>query len=69
MTLKLNIAPAAAAAALAGHPLLVHAQAGHMMGGGGWHGGWLGTNSGVWIPILLVVIVGLLAWIVIQKRK
>lgn len=69
MTPKFNIAAAGAAATLAGHTSLVHAQTGHMMGGGGWHGGWPGTNSGVWIPILLVIIVGLLVWIVIQRRK
>lgn len=40
-----------------------------MMNGGGWYGGWMGAYGGVWIPILLIVIVGLLAWIVIQRRK
>lgn len=40
-----------------------------MMNGGGWYGGGMGGFGGVWIPILLVVIVGLLAWIVMQKRK
>jgi len=40
-----------------------------MMNGGGWYGGWMGGYGGVWIPILLIVIVGLLAWIVIQRRK
>ena len=48
---------------------LAHGQSGHMMNGGGWYGGWMGGHGGVWIPILLVVIVGLLVWIVMKKRK
>jgi hypothetical protein len=47
---------------------LAYGQDGHMMSGG-WYGGWMGGYGGVWIPILLVVIVGLLAWIVMKKRK
>jgi hypothetical protein len=46
----------------------VQAQDGHMMGGG-WYGSGMGGYGGVWIPILLVVIVGLLVWIVMQRRK
>lgn len=48
---------------------LAHGQDGHMMNGGGWYGGWMGGYGGVWIPILLVAIVGLLAWIVMKMRK
>lgn len=59
---KLHIA---AAAALTPGTGLAHAQDGHMMNGGGWVGGY----AGMWIPILLVVIVGLLVWIVMQRRK
>ena len=59
----------AAAAALATGTSLVHAQGGHMMNGGGWYGGWMRGYGGVWIPILLVVIVGLLVWVVMQRRK
>lgn len=40
-----------------------------MMHGGGWYGGAMGSYGAVWIPILLVIIVGLLAWMVMQKRK
>ena len=40
-----------------------------MMHGGGCYGGAMGAYGGVRIPTLLVVIVGLLAWIVMQKRK
>ena len=57
------------------------AQNGNMMrGGGGGGGGWMGGDGGgwmsgsgyggIWVPILLViVIVGLVAWIVTQKRR
>lgn len=48
---------------------LAYGQGGHMMNGGGWYGGWMGGYGGIWIPILLVVIVGLLAWIVMKRRK
>ncbi len=48
---------------------LAHAQGANMMNGGGWYGGWMGGHGGAWIPILLIVIAGLLAWIVIQRRK
>jgi len=40
-----------------------------MMNGGGWYGGWMGGYGGLWIPILLIVVVGLLLWIVMQRRK
>lgn len=65
--MKLSFQRAAAAAATLGAGL-VHGQDGHMMNGG-WHGGWMGGYGSVWIPILLVVIVGLLVWIVTQRRK
>lgn len=46
------------------------AQSGSMMNGGGhWGGGWMGGYGGVWVPVLLVVLVGFVAWIVMQKRK
>ncbi len=52
---------------------LVNAQDRHMMNGsdwnGGWMGGWMGGYGGMWVPVLLVVVVGLLVWIVMQKRK
>lgn len=35
------------------------------MGGGGWMGGY----GGYWMPVLLVVVVGLVVWIVMQKRR
>lgn len=58
-------------------PLLVSsaafAQSGSMMSGsmgGGWMGGgWMGGYGGYVLPILLVVVVGLVAWIVMQRRK
>ena len=45
------------------------AQAGPMMSGGMWDGGWMGGYGGYWVPVLLLVIVGLVAWIAMQKRK
>lgn len=54
-------------------PLLItgaaSAQSGPMMNGGMWGGGWMGGYGGYWVPVLLVVVVGLVAWIVMQKRK
>ena len=54
-------------------PLLVTgaaaAQSGPMMNGGMWGGGWMGGYGGYWAPVLLVVVVGLVAWIALQKRK
>jgi hypothetical protein len=45
------------------------AQGGPMMNGGvdGYH--WMGGMGGYWVPVLLVVVVGLVAWIVMQRRK
>ena len=45
-------------------PALAFAQNGHMM-----NGAWMGGYGGIWIPILLVLVVGLVAWVVMQKRK
>lgn len=45
------------------------AQGGPMMNGGTGLGGWMGGYGGYWVPVLLVVVVGLVAWIVMQKRK
>ena len=54
------------------------AQNGNMMGGaagvmgGGGDGGWMGGGGygGIWLPTLLVVVVvGVAAWIVTHKRK
>ena len=46
------------------------AQNGGMMSGGGmWGGGWMGNYGGYWGPILLVVVVGIVVWAIMQKRK
>ncbi len=66
MNFRLNLAAAVAMALGTG---LVHGQDAHMMNGGGWYGGWMGGYGGVWIPILLAVVVGLLVWIAMQRRK
>jgi hypothetical protein len=39
-----------------------------MDGGGMWGGGWMGYG-GYWMPILLVVLVGVVVWAILQKRK
>jgi uncharacterized membrane protein len=46
------------------------AQSGNMMNGGGWGMGWMGGYSGIWVPILLVVVVtGVVALIMQRKGK
>ena len=45
------------------------AQNGTMMNGGSWGVGWMGGYGGIWMPILLVVVVGLVAWLVMRKNK
>ena len=42
------------------------------IGSGGWMNGYgaMGGYGGIWVPTLLVIaVVGLVAWIVTQKRK
>ncbi len=39
------------------------------MHGGGLWGGWMGGYGGAWVPILLVVVVGLVVWMAMNKRK
>jgi hypothetical protein len=50
-------------------PRVSLAQDGHMMDGGMWGTGWMGGYGGVWVPVLLVVIVGLVVWIARSKGK
>jgi hypothetical protein len=47
------------------------AQTGPMMNGGMGMGmgSWMGGYGGYWMPILLVVVVGLVVWVVIRGRK
>ena len=45
------------------------AQSGPMMNGNMGGGGWMGGYGGYWMPVLLVVVVGLVVWVVVQKRK
>ena len=36
----------------------------------GYGGGWMGGYGGIWVTVLLVIVVaGLVAWVVKQKRK
>lgn len=52
-----------------GFTVAASAQSGPMMDGGMGGYGWMGGYGGYWVPVLLVVVVGLVAWIVMQKRK
>ena len=46
------------------------AQNGNMMNGGSmWGGGWMSGYGGYWVSILLAVVVGVVVWAVMQKRK
>ena len=45
-------------------PTSTFVQNGNMM-----NGAWMGGYGGVWGPILLVLVIGLVAWVVMQKRK
>lgn len=46
------------------------AQNGTMMNGGGmWGGGSMGGYGSYWVPILLVVVVGVVVWAVLQRRR
>lgn len=45
------------------------AQNGPMMNDGMGMGGWMGGYGGFWLPGLLVVVVGLVVWVVIKRRK
>jgi len=66
----------AASAALADGPQGGYGPGSGMMGnnGSGWMGGygsgWMGGYGGIGLPILVVIVVaGLVAWIVSQKKK
>ncbi|MEO8847140.1 MAG: hypothetical protein ABI440_00720 [Casimicrobiaceae bacterium] len=46
------------------------AQGGNMMNGNTWGGGWMGGGyGGLWVPVLLVVLIGVIVWAVLQRRK
>ena len=40
-----------------------------MMNGKMWTGGWMMGYGGLWTSVLVVVLIGLVAWIVIRKRE
>jgi uncharacterized membrane protein len=48
---------------------IASAQSGPMMNGGTGGVGWMGGYGGYWVPVLVVAVVGLVAWIVMQRRK
>ena len=46
------------------------AQGGNMMNGNMWGGGWMGGGyGGWWMPVLLVILIGVIIWAVVQRRK
>ncbi len=46
------------------------AQGGNMMNGNTWGGHWMGGGyGGWWVPVLLIVLIGVIVWAVLQKRK
>jgi hypothetical protein len=49
-------------------PGLALAQNGTMMNDG-MAGGWMGGYGGAWVALLLVIVVCLVVWIAVQKRK
>lgn len=64
--MKNLLALAAAGSAFSG---AAWAQNGTMMNGGMGGYGWMGGYGAYWAPVLLVVVVGLVAWILMHKRK
>lgn len=40
-----------------------------MMNGDMWSGDWMMGYGGLWTPVLVVVLIGLVAWIVTRRRK
>ncbi len=77
---RMNLRNALSAALLMGGPIvatsaLAQSQSGYGMGSGmmgGYGAGWMGGGGygGILLPVLLVVVIaGLVAWIVAQKRK
>ena len=72
---RINLRETLSAALLIGGPIvatsaLAQSQGGYgMMSGNG--AGWMGGGyGGIWVPVLLVIVVaGLVAWFVSQKRK
>ena len=46
------------------------AQGGNMMNGNMWGGGWMGGGyGGWWVSVLLVILIGVIIWAVVQRRK
>ncbi|NMG75908.1 hypothetical protein [Aromatoleum diolicum] len=70
---RINLRKTLSAAALTGGTILAasaQAQGGYgsgMMSGYG--AGWMGGYGGILLPILLVVVVGLVAWVVMNRKK
>ena len=71
----MNLSKTLSTAALIGGTIVATSAVAQSQGGygmmGGYGAGWMGGGyGGIWLPVLLVVVVaGLVAWIVAQKRK
>jgi hypothetical protein len=69
MIMRTLLALAGSAMALAASSAAM-AQNGNMMNGAMWGSGWMGGYGGMWTPILLVIVViGVIAWIVTRGGK
>ena len=44
------------------------AQNTNMMNGGSWGTGWMGGDSGIWMPLLLVIVVVALVALIVQRK-
>ncbi|MGK2913556.1 MAG: hypothetical protein ACSLE5_03710 [Porticoccaceae bacterium] len=75
---RMNLRKTLSAAALIGATIVTTtalaqpSQGGYGMGGmmDGYGFGWMGGYGGIWLPILVVIaLVGFVAWLVTQKKK
>lgn len=74
---RINLRKTLSAAALTGGTIVAasaQAQGGYGTGMGsgmmsGYGVGWMGEYGGILLPILLVVVVGLVAWVVMNRKK
>jgi uncharacterized membrane protein len=71
---RMNLRKTLGAAALIGGTIVAASALAQSQGGygsgmmGGYGAGWMG--GGIWLPVLVVVVVaGLVAWVVAQKKK
>jgi len=34
-----------------------------------WSAAWLRSNGGAWIPVLAIIVVGMLVWVIVTRRR